>query len=134
MKKAEKFRIIGIGTLILLGFFIILPYIFIGPPTSFFSVYNGDEINHIVSIQIIDSNNELIFENRYELSPQEKITESKGLWLLFKMASPLNKDNYVIKTTLENNISMETSMFLNPWTSLFISATNDSILIDSMQV
>jgi len=32
----KKIRYIGIILLILVGFYIILPYIFIGPPASFF--------------------------------------------------------------------------------------------------
>ncbi|AKJ40353.1 hypothetical protein [Methanosarcina barkeri] len=135
MKEAnKKLRYIGITLLILIGFYIILPYIFMGPPTSFFSVYDGDETSHIVTIEIIDSNNKSIFENTYELSPQEKITESKGLWLLFKMSLPLHKENYTIKTTLENNVSKETSMSLNPWTALFISIIDSSTFIDASQV
>jgi hypothetical protein len=135
MREAnKKLRYIGITLLILIGFFIILPYIFMGPPTSLFSVYNGDGTSHIVTIEIIDSNNKSIFENTYKLSPQEKITESKGLWLLFNMSLPLNKDNYIIKTTLNNNVSKETSMSLNPWTTLFISIIDSSTFIDESQV
>lgn len=130
----KKLHYLGIALLILAGFFIILPYIFMGPPTSFFSVENGDETNHIVLIKIVDSNNKPIFEESYKLSPQEKAKESKSLWLLSKMTFPLNKNNYTIKATLENNISTEESMSLNPWTSLHISVVNESIFIDRLQV
>lgn len=130
---SKKIRYIGITLLILAGFFIILPYLFIGPPASFFSVYNGDETDHIVTIEIIDSNNKSIFENTYKLSSHEKVIESKGLWLLFKMSLPFNKDNYTIKTNLENNVSKEINMSLNPWTTLFISIIDSSIFIDASQ-
>ncbi len=130
----KKLRYLGIALLILAGFFILLPYVFMGPPTSFFSVENGDETNHIVLIKIVDSNSKPIFEENYKLSPHEKAKESKSLWLLSKMTFPLNKNNYTIKATLENNISTEESMSLNPWTSLHISVVNESIFIDRLQI
>lgn len=129
----KKIRYIGIILLILVGFYIILPYIFIGPPAYFFSVYNGDETGHVVTIEITDSNNKPIFENTYKLSPHEKAIESKSLWLLFKMSLPLNKDSYTIKTSLENNVSKEINMSLDPWTTLFISIIDSSIFIDASQ-
>lgn len=131
---SKKLRYIGIAFLILLGFFIILPYIFMGPPTPFFRVENGDETNHTVLIKIVDSNSKPIFEENYKLSPHEKAKESKSLWLLFKMSFPLNKNNYTIKATLENNTSTEKSMSLNPWSSLHISVIDESIFIDRLQV
>lgn len=130
----KKLRYLGIALLILAGFFIILPYLFMGPPTSFFSVENGDETNHTLLIKIVDSNRKPIFEENYKLSPHEKTKESKSLWLLFKMAFPLNKNNYMIKATLENNISTEASISLNPWTKMYISVVNESISIDRLQV
>jgi len=130
----KKLRHLGIALLILVGFFIILPYLFMGPPTSFFSVENGDETNHTLLIKIVDSNSKPIFEENYKLSPHEKAKESKSLWLLLKMSFPLSKNNYTIKATLENNISTEESVSLNPWTSLHISVINESIFIDSLQV
>ncbi|WP_292373180.1 hypothetical protein [Methanosarcina sp. UBA411] len=130
----KKLRYLGIALLILAGFFILLPYVFMGPPTSFFSVENGDETNHIVLIKIVDSNSKPIFEENYKLSPHEKAKESKSLWLLSKMTFPLNKNNYTIKATLENNISTEESMSLNPWTSLHILVVNESIFIDRLQI
>ncbi len=133
-KVNKKLRYLGIALLILAGFFILLPYVFMGPPTSFFSVENGDETNHTVLIKIVDSNSKPIFEENYKLSPHEKAKESKSLWLLSKMTFPLNKNNYTIKATLENNISTEESMSLNPWTSLHISVVNESIFIDRLQV
>ncbi len=129
----KKIRYIGIILLILVGFYIILPYIFIGPPASFFSVYNGDETSHVVTIEITDSNNKPIFENTYKLSPHEKAIESKSLWLLFKMSLPLNKDSYTIKTSLEDKVSKETNMSLDPWTTLFISIIDSSVFIDASQ-
>lgn len=129
----KKIHYIGITLLILVGFYIILPYLFIGPPASFFSIYNGDETSHIMTIEISHSNNKPIFEKTYKLSPHEKVIESKSLRLLFKMSLPLNKDSYTIKTSLENNISKETNMSLNPWTTLFISIIDSSIFIDASQ-
>lgn len=133
-KINKKLRYLGIVLLILAGFFIILPYLFMGPPTSFFSVENGDETNHTLLIKIVDSNRKPIFEENYKLSPHEKTKESKSLWLLFKMAFSLNKNNYMIKATLENNTSTEESISLNPWTSLHISVIDKSVFIDSLQV
>jgi hypothetical protein len=133
-KVNKKLRYLGIALLILAGFFIILPYLFMGSPTSFFCVENGDETNHTVLIRIVDSNSKLIFEESYKLSPHEKAEESKSLWLLFKMTFPLNKNNYTIKATLENNTSTEESISLNPWTSLHISVIDKSVFIDSLQV
>ena len=130
----NKLRYIGITLLILAGLFIILPYLFIGPPTSFISVENGDETNHTVFIEIVDSDNKPIFKESYKLSPHEKVTESKSLWLLFKMSFPLNKNNYTVKATLENNTSKEMNMSLNPWTSLIILVIDESIFIDKLQV
>lgn len=130
----KKLRYIGITLLILAGLFIILPYLFMGPPTSFFSVENGEETNHTVFIEIVDSDNKPIFKESYKLSPHEKVTESKSLWLLFKMSFPLNKNNYTVKATLENNTSKEMNMSLNSWTSLIILVIDESIFIDKLQV
>jgi hypothetical protein len=130
----RKIRFIGIALLILTGLFIILPYLFMGPPTPFFSIYNGDKTSHITTLEILDSNNKSVFENKYELSSQEKITESKSLWLLLKMSSPLSNDNYIVKTTVDNNMSEEINKSCNPWTKMYISIVDSSVLIDTMQV
>lgn len=51
------------------------------------------------------------------------------------MSLPLDKNNYKIKVTLENNISTQASMSLNPWTKMYISVVNESsISIDRLQV
>jgi hypothetical protein len=135
MKQVNrKIRYIGIALLILAGLFVILPYLFMGPPTPFFSIYNGDKTSHTITLEIIDSNNKSVFENEYELSSQEKITESKSLWLLLKMSFPLSNNNYVVKTTMDNNISEETNKSCNPWTKMYISIVDSSVFIDTMQV
>ena len=142
MRQINKIALYAVGIVIaiLAALFIILPSLFIGPPlTHMFDIYNEDYIGHMVTIEIIDSNNKSVFENEYELSPKGTVKKYKGPWFLLKSFSPL-ENRHLLKATLENNRSVTYDTSLGPWETVIISIDsinyneNDGIAIYSLAV
>ena len=115
---------VGIVLAILVGLFIILPTLFIGPPTTqMFSISNEDVVFHTITVEIINSNNRYVFEKEYELAPKETVNKDKGPLFLLRSFSPL-ENRYVLKATLENNRSATYDTSLGPWEAVIISIDN----------
>jgi hypothetical protein len=103
MKTISKVLIgIGIVALIsMLGFYIFLESLSPGGVFGYieplrFSIFNGDENKHDITVEIFDSNNKTIFSEIYSLEPRGSIqspviTEKRG--------------KYMFKVTLDNNIT-----------------------------
>ena len=126
MRQINKIILYAVGIVlaILVGLFIILPTLFIGPPTTqMFSIFNEDAVSHTVTVEIIDSNNKSVFEKEYELAPKDAVNKYKGPWFLLKSFSPV-ENRYLLKATLENNISATYDTSLGPWEAVIISIDN----------
>jgi hypothetical protein len=111
----------GVVLTILVGLFIILPCLFLGPPsTNLVEIYNNDNEKHTITVEIIDQHNGLIYEESWELYPEDSITETKALWFMFKSFLPLN-DRSIIKATLEDGKSTTYDTSMGPWETVIIS-------------
>ena len=81
----NKRIVIGAGValiVVVISFYVILPYLFVGPATPLFAIYNYDQnASHQVFVKIFNFDNEPIFKELYELAPGENIDCPKPVYL-----------------------------------------------------
>ena len=137
IKNYRKILIfLGILILILLSYFVVFPFLLVGPPTSLFDIYNNDLQSHEVTVEVFDSYNESIFKETYELAPEERIAQPKSSWLLFRWSMPWSKGKYMywaegeyeFKVILDGEITDTYRTLPHPWNSVIIDIdeANDS--------
>lgn len=118
----------GTLVLILLSYFVVFPFLLVGPPTSLFYIENNDLQNHEVTVEVFDSHNESVFKESYELAPGGRIAQPKSLWLLIRWSMPLSKGKYTywaegeyeFKVNLDGEIKDTCRTLLHPWSSVVI--------------
>lgn len=107
-------------------FFTAMPFIFLGHPLPFFSIYNKDVYDHETVIEILDSDNESVFKKAYELAPQELISEPKPSWLLLRLSFPPgDKEKYTVKVTSDSNMTKSLRVELQLWNNAHIELYGD---------
>ena len=105
-------------------FFIIWPMMILPPyPSSLFVISNWDDVNHTVQVEIINSNNNSIFIESFDLKPDdlfsfERILDwcSKGrfYWLSW------DEGSYTFKVTLDDTYDASHYTELYPSKSVWI--------------
>jgi hypothetical protein len=114
-----------------------MPYLFIGVPTSLFSINNHDSNEHKVAIEVFDSNNESVFKKTYELAPKAYISQSKSTWLLMQLSIPSgNTKEWTFKATLDDDVTEIRQIKLQPWVTadviLYYDAENPILIAVSI--
>ena len=114
------FVLLGTLILILLSYFVVFPYLLVGPP----------------AVEVFDSYNESIFKETYELAPEEHIAQPKSIWLLLRWSMPWSKGEYTywaegeyeFKVILDGEITDSYKTLPHPWNSVIIDIdeANDS--------
>lgn len=120
----KKKKLIIKGFIVLLILVVIVPYVsknlpfyLMGPSTSLFCIYNGDVNNsHEVVVEIINSHNESVFKETYQLSQNESIGHPKPP----TMNNPRTVEEYTIKVVLDNDTMKLRRTTIDPWTTLNI--------------
>lgn len=129
IKNYRKISILlGTLVLILLSYFVVFPYLLVGPPTPLFYACNNDLQSHEVTVEVFDSHNESIFKESYELATEERIAQPKSLWLLLRWSMPLSKGKYTywaegeyeFKVNLDGEIKDTCRTLPHPWSSVVI--------------
>ena len=134
MNRRRIIVIIGVISLILSGFisfFIIFPMMILpSEPASLFYISNHDDMNHTVSVEIFDSENNSIFFESFEMEPNDFISFDRGLdwcpkntfyWLFWSEGS------YYFFITLDDSFNGSHYTELYPLKSVWITITsNDS--------
>ena len=129
IKKYQKISIfLGILILILLSYFIVFPFLLVGPPEPLFYINNNDLQSHEVTVEVFDSHNETIFIEKYELDPEEHIAQPKSLWLLLRWSMPWSKGKYTywaegeyeFKAILDDEIVDTCRTLPHSWSSVVI--------------
>lgn len=100
----------------------------IGPPAPLFYVYNNLQ-SHEVTVEVFDSHNESVFKKTYEPAPEERIVQSKSLWLLLRWSITWSKGKYTYwaegeyesKVILDKEITGNCRILLHPWNSAVIN-------------
>jgi hypothetical protein len=99
--------------------FITLPFIFMGSPLPFFSIHNNDTIEHEVAIEMLNSNNESLIKQTYELAPKAVISQPKSILMLLKLSAPLEgQEEYTFRTTLDNTTTDTRQIILSVWSTV----------------
>jgi hypothetical protein len=95
------------SSLIVIGIvflFLVVPYIFMGPPGPLVAIRNVDNVSHDASISIYNEKNKIIFNENYVLEPDTEVRESKSIMFLIIKSFPSN-ELYSVEVTLDNNTS-----------------------------
>lgn len=122
MDKKKKIIIAGLIVLVMLMVIVphiskILPFCLMGQPTSLLYIYNNDVNNsHEVVVEIINSDNESIFKEIYNLNQSEQIEHPKPPM----MNDPKIMEEYTIKVVLDNDTMKLRHTMIDPWTTLSI--------------
>lgn len=121
----KKKILIGTGVAIIvvvISFYVILPYLFVGPATPLFSIYNYDQnASHQVFVKIFNPDNEPIFKEMYDLAPGESIDCPKPVYL--KILWP--KGEYRFEITLDNEINKTYKTRIYPYLTVIIDLYHD---------
>jgi len=110
---------LGIGAVLVIaiGFFVIFPYLLVGPPLPLLSIENKDINNeHEVVVEIFNSNNQSIFKKTVLLSPNEEISYPKPLWLKL----PWTRGEYTFKITMDDTYRLPFMTEIYPWVEIHI--------------
>jgi len=133
MKQSNKNLLYaGLFIIVVIAVFISIPYIFIGPPTSLFSIRNLDDVSHKIVVEINSVEKENIFKDSYILSANEKISEPKSVAFLIGKTLPLDNE-YVANVTLDGNISEIYYSELGRWETVEVEI-NDELSVYSSVV
>lgn len=122
-----KITLVTISSLIIV--FIFIPMIILPPfPAPLFLISNHDEINHTVEVEIIDSNNNSIFIESFDINPDElfrfyRVLDwcSKGrfYWLSW------DEGSYTFNVTLDDTYNTSHYTELCPSTSVWITINSN---------
>ncbi len=133
MEKSNKDLIFaGLVVIVIVFLFAIIPYIFMGPPTSLFSIRNLDDVTHEITVEIHPIGKGTMFEGSYILSANGEISEPKSVSFLIGKTLPLDNE-YVANVTLDGNVSETYYSELGRWETVEIEI-NDELSVYSSVV
>ncbi len=105
-----------------------------GAPTPLFSIYNGDPESHEVIVEVLDSHDESVFKETYELAPEAHVSQPKPVWLILQWLMPWSKGKYIywsegaykFNVILDGETEGSSGLFLHPWVSEYININSNS--------
>ncbi|WP_462271967.1 hypothetical protein [Methanohalophilus sp.] len=128
MKKSYTFFVVVFIITLISICFIALPFVFLGAPSPLFTITNTDINEHDVLIELFDSNNNLVYNNTYELIPESKILQSKPSGMLLQLSFPPgNKEEYLLKITSDDNITKSRQIELELWNTIDVKLYDDDV-------
>lgn len=129
MNRKRLLLIVGLILLVVISvclfLFIILPMMILPPyPPSLFEISNYDDVNHTVSVEIFNSENNSIFLESFDVKPDELFSFERGLdwcprnrfWWLSWEEVP-----YTFHIMLDNTYNTSHYTVLIPTKSVWIS-------------
>lgn len=131
-------RKLKIGIIVLALIILLFPYwftFFIAcPPTPMFTVRNSDIVPHIVTVEIIGSENNYIFSSTKELQPDSSWSQRKPFRMLSGSLFDWAGKSYVVHATLDNGASANRSINYHHWNIASVSIRKDAIKIEEITV
>lgn len=126
----------------MLSYFVVLPFLVLGAPTPLFSIYNGDPESHEVIVEVLDSHDESIFKETYELVPEAHVSQPKPVWLILQWSMPWSKGKYIywsegaykFKVILDGETEGSLGALLHPWVSVDININSNSSNLVKIQM
>ena len=133
MNRRKIILIVGVISLIILaGFiirFIILPFMILPPyPAELFDIYNFDDVNHTVLMEIFDTNSKSIYFKSFDVKPGDSIEIDRGFdWCPKSRFYWLSWDegSYTFNVSLDNTYNVSHYTELYPSKSIEISIVKD---------
>lgn len=128
MNRNKIIRNVGIISLVIiwgcLSFFVIFPMILLPPyPTFLVGIYNFDDIDHTVTVEIFDSENNSIFYESFVAKPDISIRIDRGFdWCPKNRLWWLSSDegSYTFYVTLDDTYNISHFTELHPSISVDI--------------
>ena len=133
MNRSKIIRRLGIIALVIVSIlvflFIILPLVILPPyPAPLFRINNFDDMNHTVSVEIFDSNNNILYNKTFDVSADDSISIERGFdWCprnRFWFYS-MEEGSYTFNVTLDNTYNVSHFTILQPtksvWMDVFLN-------------
>lgn len=120
MQSSKKILLILliIPIVAILGYYALIFFLGGSALPSFFEIRNNDAETHEVTVEIFDSQNNSIFKESYNLSPNEAVSEKKPFGLLYS----IEMKEYAFKITLDNGVAKENTLVsLHRWSTADIT-------------
>ncbi|RZN37215.1 MAG: hypothetical protein EFT35_06320 [Methanophagales archaeon ANME-1-THS] len=109
---------LGIAMVLAISFFILYPYVLMGPPLHLFSIQNRDGTDaHEVLVEIIDSEHQPIFTETIVVAPNEEISYPKPLWLKLTRS----RGEYTFNVRVDNTFTETCTTEVDPWLEVLIA-------------
>lgn len=88
---------------VLIAFILYLPFIFMGPASPLFTIHNYDASNHTVVVEILDSGNQSLMKETYEIGTESDISQKRP----FLLSLPLSKGDFTFDVIVdEKNVGL----------------------------
>ena len=108
----KPLRVIGIIIIVLIAgylfFFVVFPFMLIGPPCSLYYIHNFDTENHTLAISVNDSTNKTILFQSYNIQPDTSISYGRGFgWYPTVTLTPFTwvGGKYTFYVVLDGNVT-----------------------------
>ncbi len=125
--------IIGIVT-VMIFFFVVFPFIFVGSPTPLFSIWNQDTVTHEVTVEIFGPTNQSMLKEKYVVESDERITEEKSLLMVFRTLFKGTESGYLVVATLDDNSTVSQEIAYHPWNEMSIDINDNELSIGEITV
>jgi hypothetical protein len=113
-------RIVAIFIIFFIGlylFFNVLPIVIVSP-ASVYSIYNADNVEHYIVVEIFDEHNDTIFIRNYTLAPKESVGLDRQInWHLPFTSSFVSWNDRMCRFnfTVDGNLSQDYVRKLNQY-------------------
>ncbi|WP_157196658.1 hypothetical protein [Methanococcoides burtonii] len=95
---------------------------------------NSDNVAHVVTVEIIGSENNSIFSSTKELQPDSSWSQEKSFRMLSVSLFDWAGVSYVVHATLDNGSSVNLSIKYHHWNTASVSIREDAIEIEEITV
>ncbi|NPE28400.1 hypothetical protein HNV12_10600 [Methanococcoides sp. SA1] len=131
-------RKLKIGIIVLALIILLFPYWFTffiaGPPTPLFSVRNSDVVPHVVTMEIIGSDNSSIFSSTKELQSGSSWSQKKSFRMLSASLFDWAGESYVVHAILDNGATDNRTINFHHWNTAHVSIRYGSVGIEEITV
>ncbi len=120
--------------IVLVFFFVVFPFIFVGSPTPLFSIWNQDVTTHEVTVEIFGPTNQSMLKEQYVVESDERITEKKPLLMVFRTLFKGTESGYLVVATLDDNSTVSQEIAYHPWNEMSIDINDNELSIGEITV
>ncbi|SDG17015.1 hypothetical protein SAMN04488589_2344 [Methanolobus vulcani] len=114
--------------------YVLMPFLIVGTPTSFYQIKNIDTVDHKITVEIFDPQNQSIHKKDYYLSPGQTLEKAKPPVLVAKTYFIDEECGCRVKSTLDDNSSVSLYIDYNPWNEPYISISENGFAMKEHRI